>query len=126
MKKKSEKQLLQSQRRSPCPVSCSLDIFGDKWTLLIIRDLIFGRSRFKEMAMSPEKPPTNILTERLNRLVSSGILEKTPSKDGTKHLAYKLTDKGLALKPILESIRNWGLNWLPETEAKLSSVVKEK
>jgi len=56
-----------STRRSPCPVACSLDLIGDKWTLLVIRDLLFGRSRFKDFAASPEGIPTNILSERLGR-----------------------------------------------------------
>jgi DNA-binding HxlR family transcriptional regulator len=80
---------------------------------------MFGRSRFKEIVLSPEKPPTNILTERLNRLIAHGIVERTSASDGSKHLAYKLTKKGNALKPILETVRDWGLAWLPGTEAKI-------
>lgn len=108
-----------SDRRSPCPIACSLDIFGDKWTLLVIRDLLLGRSRFKEMALSPESPPTNILSERLSRLLAHGIVEQVPSPDGTKHRAYQLTAKGKALRPLLESMRDWGLKWEPGTEARL-------
>jgi DNA-binding HxlR family transcriptional regulator len=119
MAKNTKKSIPKQQRRSPCPIACSLDILGDKWTLLIVRDLIFGRSRFKEMALSPEKPPTNILSERLERLVANGIVEKTAASDGTKHLAYKLTEKGVALRPILETVRDWGLNWVPGTAAKI-------
>ena len=121
MAKNTKKSPPKQQRRSPCPIACSLDILGDKWTLLIVRDLIFGRSRFKEMALSPEKPPTNILSERLDRLVANGIVERTAASDGTKHRAYKLTDKGAALRPILEAVRDWGLNWIPGTEAKLGA-----
>ena len=121
MQKKSRKTATKQKYRSPCPLACSLDIFGDRWTLLIVRDLILGRSRFKEIILSPERPPTNILTERLNRLISNGIVEKTASNDGTKHLAYKLTDKGNALIPILESLRDWGLNWLPGTEVRMGT-----
>ena len=108
-------------RRSPCPIACSLDIFGDKWTLLVIRDLTLGRSRFKEMALSPEGPPTNILSERLKRLVSYEIIEKIPSPDGTLHQAYQLTEKGKALYPILESMRDWGLRWEAGTRAMMTS-----
>src|SRR3954452_16820045 len=100
-----------SDRRSPCPVACSLDIFGDRWTLLIVRDLILGRSRFKDFAASPEAIPTNILTDRLQRLLDHDIIEQTPAADGTKRLAYQLTKKGAALRPILKSIRDWGLTW---------------
>ena len=98
-------------RRSPCPVACSLDIFGDRWTLLVIRDLFFGRTRFKDFAASPESIPTNILTERLERLLAHGIIEQIPAEDGTKRLAYRLTEKGKTLGPVLKTIRDWGLAW---------------
>lgn len=102
-------------RRSPCPVACSLDIFGDRWSLLIIRDLFFGRSRFKDFTASPEGIPTNILAERLERLLAHGIIEQIPADDGTKRLAYRLTEKGKALEPVLEAMRDWGLAWEKST-----------
>jgi DNA-binding HxlR family transcriptional regulator len=98
-------------KRSPCPVAFSLDIFGDRWSLLVIRDLFFGRTRFKEFAASPEGIPTNILTDRLERLLARGIIEQIPAEDGTKRLAYRLTAKGKALGPVLKAMRNWGLAW---------------
>lgn len=107
-------------RRSPCPVACGLDIFGDRWTLLIIRDLFCGKSRFKELANSPERIATNLLSERLTRLLRAGIIEKVKSADGSKHRAYRLTPKGNALRPMVEAIRDWGLQWEPGTEARLS------
>jgi DNA-binding HxlR family transcriptional regulator len=90
-------------RRSPCPVACSLDIFGDRWTLLIVRDLFFGRTRFKDFTASPEGIPTNILTDRLERLLAHGIIEQIPAQDGTKRLAYRLTQKGKAIRPVLKA-----------------------
>jgi DNA-binding HxlR family transcriptional regulator len=96
-------------KRSPCPVAFSLDIFGDRWTLLVIRDLFYGRTRFKEFAASPERIPTNILTDRLERLLMRGVIEQIPAEDGTKRLAYRLTKKGKALGPILKAMRDWGL-----------------
>ena len=98
-------------KRSRCPVACSLDIFGDRWTLLIIRDLFFGRTRFKEFAASPEGIPTNILTDRLERLLARGIIQQMPAEDGTKRMAYRLTKKGKALGPVLRAMRDWGLTW---------------
>jgi DNA-binding HxlR family transcriptional regulator len=98
-------------RRSPCPVVCSLDIFGDRWTLLIVRDLFFGRARFKDFTASPEGIPTNILAERLERLLAHGLVEQIPAEDGTKRLAYRLTEKGEALRPVLKAMRDWGLAW---------------
>ena len=104
-------------RRSPCPVACSLDLFGDRWTLLIVRDLFLGRARFKDFAASPEGIPTNILAERLERLRAHGIVEQAPADDGTKRLAYRLTEKGKALGPILKAMRDWGLTWEKSTRA---------
>ena len=98
-------------RRSPCPVACSLDILGDRWTLLVIRDLFLGRERFRDFAASPEGVPTNILSERLERLLDQNIIEQTPAADGTKRSAYRLTKKGRALGPVLAAMRDWGLKW---------------
>jgi len=106
-------------RRSPCPVACSLDLFGDKWTLLVIRDLMLGRGRFKDFTASPEGIPTNILSDRLGRLLKAGVIRQIPAADGGKRLAYQLTPKGNALRPILRSLRDWGLEWEPGTRAAL-------
>jgi DNA-binding HxlR family transcriptional regulator len=108
-----------TDRRSPCPVSCALDLFGDRWTLLVIRDLLLGKSRFKEFSNSPEGIPTNILSDRLERLSESGIVRKIPVAEGSKRKAYALTEMGESLGPLLVSIRDWGLEWIPETSAKL-------
>lgn len=117
---RKNKDLRYKSRRSPCPVSCSLDTFGDKWTLLVVRDLILGRSRFKDLVAAPEGPPTNILTDRLNRLIEYGVVQKIPSPDGSKHQAYQLTPKGNALKLVIAEMRDWGLAWEPDTEVKLT------
>ena len=106
-------------RRSPCPVAYSLDIFGDRWTLLVIRDLFFGRTRFKEFAASPEGIPTNILTERLERLLARGIIKQIPAEDGTKRLAYRITKKGKALGRVLRAMRDWGLAWDKSTRVQM-------
>src|SRR5215469_1172396 len=108
-------------RRSDCAVACSLDLFGDRWSLLIVRDLFFGRSRFKDFIASPEGIPTNILADRLERLLAHGIIEQMPAQDGTKRLAYRLTKKGKALGPILKGMRDWGLAWDKSTRIQLST-----
>jgi len=100
-----------TSRRSPCPVACSLEIVGDRWTLLVIRDLLVGRTRFRDFSASPEGIPTNILSERLARLLRYKIVEQIPAHDGTKRLSYQLTQKGKALRPLLEAMRDWGLKW---------------
>lgn len=106
-------------RRSPCPVACSLDLFGDRWTLLVVRDLVLGSTRFKEFTASPEGIPSNILSERLERLLASGIVEQVPASEGAKRQAYCLTEKGAALRPVLKAIRDWGLAWEPGTQARM-------
>src|SRR5580658_4483684 len=108
---KTDRKSAATLRRSPCPVACSLDILGDRWTLLVIRDLLFGRTRFKEFSAWPEGIPTNILSERLVRLQQHESVEQIPALDGTKRLAYQLTAKGRALGPVLASMRDWGLKW---------------
>jgi DNA-binding HxlR family transcriptional regulator len=92
-------------------VACGLDILGDKWTLLVVRDLMLGAERFGQMTASPEAIPTNLLAERLVRLSSAGIIEPKPASDGSRHPAYRLTQKGRALGPVLKSLRDWGLAW---------------
>ena len=106
-------------RRSPCPVSCSLEIFGDRWTLLVIRDLILGKSRFKDFLSSPEGIPTNILTDRLRRLLDHRVVIRIKDTEGSRHLAYQLTEKGAALLPVVKAMRDWGLTWEKDTRAAL-------
>lgn len=110
------------ERRSPCPVACSLDLFGDRWTLLVVRDLILGRSRFKDFTSSPEGIPTNILSDRLARLLAGGVIEQIPAADGTKRLAYRLTKKGRALGPVLIAMRDWALEWEKGTVVGMQSL----
>ncbi|MFM2243619.1 MAG: HTH-type transcriptional regulator YodB [Verrucomicrobiota bacterium] len=79
----------------------------------------FGRPRFKDFCASPEGIPTNILSERLNRLMRHGLIEQVPAADGTQRMAYQLTPKGRALRPVLEAMRDWGLKWEPSTSAEM-------
>ncbi len=100
---------MQTNKRSPCPVACTLDIVGDKWTLLIIRDMIFGRTTFKEFSQSPERIATNILSDRLAKLVQWGLADKVPSDEFPGRDVYQLTKKGKSLKPVLMAMVKWGL-----------------
>ena len=118
MPRKSVAKVMISARRSPCPVACALDLFGDRWTLLVVRDLVLGSERFKEFAASAERIPTNILSDRLSRLVTHHVAELVPAADGTRHPAYRLTEKGRALIPILATVRDWGLTWEQGTQVK--------
>lgn len=96
--------------RSPCSISCALEIIGDKWTLLIVRDALFkGYNSFSQFRDSTEKIASNILTNRLEKLVSNGIFTKIKNpKNGLKY-DYQLTEVGLELEPVLMAIGNWGL-----------------
>jgi len=119
-------QTLASKHRSPCPVACCLDLVGDRWTLLVVRDLLLGRSRFKEFAAAPEGIPTNILSERLKRLTEAGVVQKVEAAPGSRHQAYQLTPRGQALGPILEAMRDWGLQWEEGTMIGLSDLSKAR
>lgn len=93
--------------RSDCPVSYSLDILGDKWTLLVVRDLIQGKRFFKDFQNSKEGIATNILANRLKKLENAGIIEwKTFEKLKTKK-EYSLTQKGIDLIPLLIELTVW-------------------
>jgi DNA-binding HxlR family transcriptional regulator len=95
-------------RRSGCPVSIALEIFGDSWSLLILRDLIFKRFRtFSELSSSDEKIATNILTDRLARLEAVGILTKRSDPEDARRIQYRLTEKGIELAPVLVEIVLW-------------------
>jgi DNA-binding HxlR family transcriptional regulator len=82
--------------------------------------LILGRSRFKEFSASPEGIPTNILSDRLEKLLRYDIIEQVPAADGTKRMAYELTERGRALAPILAAMRDWGLKWMKGTSVMLT------
>lgn len=106
-------------RRSVCPVACTLDVIGDRWSLLVIRDMFSGKTRYKEFLASPERISTNILAERLRRLTAAGLVEATASGEREGAASYRLTAAGLALRPVLEAARDWGLAFVPETEARV-------
>jgi len=101
--------------RSRCPVSCLLEIIGDKWTLLVVRDLLFDKHTFKELQASPEKIPTNILAQRLKRLEKADVIRRELYQERPKRYAYHLTQKGQDLAPIMKSMMVWSNKYLPET-----------
>lgn len=111
--------MTRTKRRSVCPVACALDLFGDKWTLLLIRDMACGKSLFKEFSASPERIATNILAARLERLVASGLAEPFELGHGAGRGGYRLTAKGRSLVPVLSAVAEWGLQHIAGTEARL-------
>lgn len=100
-----------SNRRSGCPIAFGLDLFGDKWTLLILRDLLFYNvTRFSDFAVK-EKIATNILAERLIRLENAGLITKEQDKILKNQNIYHITEKGTDLLPVLAEMMAWGLRY---------------
>lgn len=104
-----------SMEGTVCSVARSLDIIGDWWTLLIVRDALAGLRRFGEFQRSLGAAK-NILTTRLRSLVAQGILETAPASDGSAYLEYRLTDKGRALVPVLIALSQWSSAYVFDTE----------
>lgn len=103
--------------RSGCPVSLGLDVFGDRWTLLIIRDLMFtGKRHFREMLGSDEHISSNILADRLKTLLDEGIITKSEDPGHKQKAIYSLTEKGIDLLPILMHISRWSLKYRPVSQ----------
>ncbi len=98
-----------------CPVASTLDIVGDKWTLLVVRDLFMGKRTYSEFQKSPESIPTNILAERLKRLEQYEIIEKSIYQERPVRYAYALTAKGRTLWPLMKEIMRWGNKHIPGT-----------
>ncbi len=96
-------------RRSLCPVSCTLDVLGDRWSLLVVRDLVRGKTRYAEFLESKEGIPTNILADRLKRLVAAGIVRAARYSERPPRVEYGLTAKGEELRPIVRALAIWGL-----------------
>jgi DNA-binding HxlR family transcriptional regulator len=96
------------RRLSGCPIDYALDLFGDRWTLLVIRDLLFvGKRHFKELMESPERIASNILTARLKKLEERGLIERSVDPGNRKQVIYTLTDKGRDLAPVLVELVRW-------------------
>ena len=106
------------KKRSDCPVSFTLDLLGDKWTLLIIRDMIFYDKKFyRDFLGSEEKIATNILANRLKNLQKAGLVVRSKDADKKTQYIYGLTDKGLDLLPIVLQMVLWGAKYDPKTAA---------
>lgn len=106
------------QRRSNCPISHALDIFGDKWSLLVIRDLLFkDKHHFGEFLRAEEKIASNILSDRLQRLEAQGLIRKTQDPHNLTQFRYRLSEKGLDLLPVLLEMIAWSAKYDPNTAA---------
>jgi DNA-binding HxlR family transcriptional regulator len=117
--------MVKSKKRSDCPISSSLDIWGDKWSLLIIRDLMFSKScTYGDFLKSPEGIATNILASRLQVLEECKIIEKLDHPDSKAKVLYRLTRKGVDLVPILLEINLWADKYLSIPDER-KAMVKE-
>ena len=101
--------------RSPCAVACTLDLVGDKWSLLVVRDLLRGNVTYGELQNSPEGIPTNILADRLKRLEEARLIAKFAYQEHPVRYAYELTEKGKALSGVLLALVRWGKKHIPGT-----------
>ena len=114
---KEERKCLKSSsfKRSDCAIACTLDLLGDKWTLLIIRDLFLGKNRYKEIHASEENIPTNILASRLQKMEKAGLITKKPYQERPVRYEYHLTEIGRSLGPVIQVILDWAGEQLPGT-----------
>jgi len=102
--------------RSHCPISLALDVIGDRWSLLIVRDLMFaGKRYYRELMRSDEGISSNILAERLTRLVDAGVLSRTDDPTHKQKAIYSLTPMGIDLLPVVAQLGIWGRKYLPVT-----------
>ena len=122
--------MLKSKKRSDCPISSSLDIWGDKWSLLIIRDLMDAKAcTYGDFLKSPEGIATNILATRLQNLEENKLIEKLEHPDSKAKVLYKLTRKGIDLVPVMIEISLWAEKYFSipaDRKAMLKEVKKDK
>ena len=121
---------MKAKKRSDCPVSNSLDIWGDKWSLLIIRDLMYAKEcTYGDFLKAPEGIATNILASRLLVLEENKIIEKLDHPESKAKVLYRLTKKGIDLLPIMIEINLWAEKYFPipaDRKAMLKEVKKDK
>ncbi|MCI9845774.1 winged helix-turn-helix transcriptional regulator [Flavobacterium pectinovorum] len=114
-----------NKKRSECPLSCSLDVFGDKWSLLIIRDLLFfKKGTYNDFLKSEEGIATNILASRLKALEENGIIEKSAHPESKAKNLYRLSKKGIDLLPIIMEIYIWSDKYFNMPQ-EIKEIIKE-
>ncbi|WP_296744543.1 helix-turn-helix domain-containing protein [Mesorhizobium sp.] len=116
---------MSTRERSGCPISLSLELIGDRWTLLIIRDLVFaGKRHFREFLQSDEGISSRTLAERLQTLVDEGILTRSDDPTHGLKAIYRLTEAGIDLLPVLAALGAWGSEYRKADE-NLARIAKE-
>jgi len=107
---------MRDDQRSTCPISTALEFVGDRWTLLVIRDLMFaGKRHFRQFLQSEEAISSNVLADRLNSLVENAILTRRDDPTHAQKAIYSLTEKGLDLLPVLIAMSAWTQKYCPTT-----------
>ncbi|MEQ1635941.1 MAG: helix-turn-helix domain-containing protein [Methylococcales bacterium] len=101
--------------RSLCPLSTALDLIGDKWSLILVRDMCMHKSKYGDFQNSQEAIPTNILANRLRKLESNGIIKKRPYQEKPIRYEYFLTLKGAELLPVIQQLARWAHQHIPES-----------
>ena len=110
---------MEAQHRSGCPINLTLEVLGDRWSLIVIRDMMFGNRRhFRELlSRNEEGIASNILADRLKRLLAEGVITRADDPTHRQKAIYSLTEKGIELLPVFAMIGAWGRKWLPVTQA---------
>ncbi|MGF7171964.1 DNA-binding HxlR family transcriptional regulator [Sphingobium xanthum] len=111
--------------RSPCPIATTLDIVGDRWTLVILRDLLTGKSRYSQFLTSPERITTNVLADRLEKMEAAGLVARSPYQQRPIRNDYRLTEMGRALHPMLRDMCRWANQHIPGTWTPPESFMRE-
>lgn len=105
---------MKRRSESSCPICYSLDVFGDKWTLLILRDMLVGGKRYyREFLNAGEGIATNVLADRLKSMLESGLITKAGDPENGAQAIYSPTTKARALTPVLEAMGAWALEYGP-------------
>jgi DNA-binding HxlR family transcriptional regulator len=112
--------------RSDCPIASTLDLVGDRWTLVVLRDMIFGATRFGDFLAKPEGIPRNILTERLKRLEAAGLIARAAYQDRPPRFAYRLTARGADMLPVIQALATWGGRHLPHAYAPPAALLQAR
>lgn len=108
---------MSNEHRSGCPINLSLEVLGDGWSLLILRDMVFsGKRHFREFLRSEEGISTNILSDRLRKLMEEGMITKSSDPTHKQKAIYSLTEKSIALVPVFAALGAWGSRHLPASE----------
>lgn len=113
-------------RRSSCPIATSLDLLGDRWSLVVVRDLLRGCRTYGDLLNAPEGIPTNILADRLRRLEESGVVTRKPYQTNPPRYEYELTVKGRDLKPVLGALGKWAVRHVADVkpDPKLAALLR--